>query len=181
MSHSRRTLLWISITLLLISIPTLLVTAQDKDVPSDIAIRKILKAQTIAWNQDNAQAWVQDFSEDADFINIIGTHFNGQAETQKRHAALFSGIFRNSHLEVEVWKVRQLSPTAVIAETVQTLRGYDALPPGVEPTEPGVLRTRMKYVFEKQGRDWRIVSAQNTAIHPKPPISSTKSLLNTTP
>lgn len=175
-----RTLLFLSIALLM-SISTLVATAQAPYASPDTAIRTILNAQTIAWNQDNAQAWVENFSEDADFINIIGTHFDGKAETEKRHAVLFSGIFKNSQLEIEVWKVRQLGRKASVAETVQTLRGYDALPPGVEPTEPGVLRTRMKYVFEKQGRDWKIVSAQNTAIHPKPLISSTKSLLNTTP
>lgn len=167
MIHSRRTLLWMS-TVLLVSIPTVLATAQPPDTPDEIAIRKILNTQTNAWNQDDARAWVQDFSKDADFINIIGTHFDGQAETEKRHATLFSGIFKNSHLEVEVWKVRLLGPKAAVAETVQTLRGYDALPPGVEPTEPGVLRTRMKYVFQKQARHWKIVSAQNTAIHPVP-------------
>lgn len=165
--HSRRTLLWIS-TVLLVSIPSLLATAQAPDAPNEIAIRRILAEQTNAWNQDNAQAWVRDFSKDADFINIIGTHFNGQAETEKRHAMLFSGIFRNSHLEVEVWKVRLLSSTAAVAETVQTLQGYDALPLGIEPTEPGVLRTRMKYVFQKQAGRWKIVSAQNTAIGVQP-------------
>ncbi|GJD22229.1 hypothetical protein RIVM261_071850 [Rivularia sp. IAM M-261] len=170
MKRLHRALLFLSIALI-VSISTLLVaTAQSRYASSDTAIRTIINMQAIAWNQDNAQAWVKDFSEDADFINIIGTHFNGRVETQKRHAALFSGIFKNSHLEVEVWKVRQLGNKGSVAETVQTLRGYDALPPGIEPTEPGVLKTRMKYVFEKQGRDWKIVSAQNTAIHPKPPI-----------
>lgn len=167
MMHSRRTLLWIS-TVFLVSIPSLLATAHAPDAPDETAIRTILVEQTNAWNQDDAQAWVRDFSKDADFINIIGTHFDGQAETQKRHAVLFSGIFRNSLLEVEVWKVRLLSRKAAVAETVQTLRGYDALPPGIEPTEPGVLKTRMKYVLEKQAGRWKIVSAQNTAIHPVP-------------
>jgi uncharacterized protein (TIGR02246 family) len=168
MMHSRRSLLWIS-TVLIVSIPSLLATAQAPDAPPDeIAIRTILTEQTNAWNQDDAQAWVRDFSKDADFINIRGTYFDGQAETQKRHAALFSGIFKNSHLEVEVQKVRLLSPKAAVAETVQTLQGYDALPPGIEPTEPGVLKTRMKYVFQKRAGRWKIVSAQNTAISPMP-------------
>lgn len=165
--HSRRTLLWIS-SVLFVSMPSLLATAQAPVSLDELAIRRIVSEQTKAWNQDNAQAWVRDFSKDADFINIVGTHFNGQTETENRHAVLFSSIFRNSHLEVEVWKVRLLSSTAAVAETVQTLRGYDALPLGIEPTEPGVLRTRMKYVLQKQAGRWKIVSAQNTAIGIQP-------------
>ena len=163
MFHPRRTLLSLSMALL-ISISTLLATVQARDVTEEITIRTILVNQANAWNQGNATAWVQDFSQDADFINIIGTHFAGKAQTQKRHAVLFSSIFKNSHLDVEVWKVRRLGKLAAVAETVQTLRGYSALPPGIEPTEPGVLKTRMKYVLEKQAKNWKIVSAQNTAI-----------------
>lgn len=154
---------WISInTALLILIPSLVIA----QVPDEIAIRKLVSEQTKAWNQHDAQAWVRDFSQDADFINIIGTHFNGQNATKVRHAALFNGIFKNTHLEVKIWKVRLLGSQAAIVETVQTLRGYDALPPLIQPTEPGVLKTRMKYVLHKQAGRWKIVSAQNTAIHP---------------
>lgn len=156
---------WKSInTALLVLIPSLVIA----QVPDEIAIRKILSEQTKAWNQHDAQAWVRDFSQDADFINIIGTHFNGQNATKLRHAALFNGIFKNTHLEVKIWKVRLLGSQAAIVETVQTLRGYDALPPLIQPTEPGVLKTRMKYVLQKQAGRWKIISAQNTAIYPMP-------------
>ncbi|OUL21038.1 SgcJ/EcaC family oxidoreductase [Nostoc sp. 106C] len=163
MIYSRPT--WIGMSaVLLVLIPSLVIA----QVPDEIAIRKLLTEQTKAWNQHDAQSWVRDFSQDSDFINIIGTHFAGQNATRERHAALFSGIFKKTHLEVEIWKVRLIGSQAAIVETVQTLRGYDALPPGIEPTEPGVLRTRMKYVLQKQAGRWKIISAQNTAIHPTP-------------
>lgn len=156
---------WIGINAaLLVLIPSLVIA----QVPDEIAIRRLLTEQTKAWNQHDAQAWVRDFSQDVDFVNIIGMYFDGQDATKSRHATLFNGIFKNTHLDVKIWKVRLLGSEAAIVETVQTLRGYDALPPGIQPTEPGVLRTRMKYVLQKQSGRWKIISAQNTAIHPLP-------------
>lgn len=134
------------------------------------AIRALLAAQAAAWNAGDAKAWTKDFAADADFINIAGSHFKGREETEQRHAQLFASIFKGSRVDVGVWKVRMLGPAAAVAETVHELRGFSRLPPGIRPTvEPGLLRTRMKYVFVKQGDAWVIVSAQNTAIAPAAP------------
>lgn len=132
-------------------------------------IRSLLSEQTAAWNRGDASAWARDFSSDADFINILGMHFQTREQVEKRHADLFGSIFRGSRLSVTVWKVRMLSPVSALAETVHELQGHARLPPPIQPTEPnGLLRTRMKYVLLKSGGQWVIVSAQNTAITPSP-------------
>lgn len=135
----------------------------------DDAVRSVLAEQAAAWNQHDAKVWAKDFTADADFINILGMLFQGREEIEKRHADLFESIFGNSQLVFTVQKVRFLSPTSAVAETVHELRGYTRLPPGIQPTDStGLLRTRMKYVFVQAAGKWVIVSAQNTAISPPP-------------
>lgn len=134
------------------------------------AIRTLLAEQTAAWNRGDAKAWTAGFAADADFVNILGMYFAGRQAIEDRHAQLFSTIFRGSHLEVGVEKVRFVGPDAAIAETIHRLRGFARLPPGIQPTDAsGELRTRLKYVLERRPAGWTIVSAQNTAIHPTPP------------
>jgi len=132
-------------------------------------IRQTLAQQEAAWNQHDAKAWVAAFSDDAEFINILGTSLQGRAEIERRHAEIFRTIFARSHVVVKTRKVRALGPSAALAETDYELRDYDRLPPGIRPTDAdGTLRTRLKYVWELRAEGWRIVSAQNTAILPPP-------------
>lgn len=132
------------------------------------AIRAAIAKQADAWNRHDTKAWMEPFSEDAEFINILGTALLGRPEIEQRHAELFSGIFSKSRVTVTTRQVRSLGATAAVAETDYELRGYDRLPPGIQPTEPdGTLRTRMKYVWQLRPEGWRVVTAQNTAIFPR--------------
>lgn len=131
-------------------------------------IRAAIAQQADAWNRHDAKAWMTPFSEDAEFVNILGMALLGPPEIEQRHAELFSGIFSRSRVTVTTRQVRSLGATAAVAETEHELRGYDRLPPGIQPTEAdGTLRTRMKYVWQLRPEGWRIVSAQNTAVAPR--------------
>lgn len=131
-------------------------------------IRSAIAKQADAWNRHDTKAWMAPFSEDAEFINIMGSALLGRPEIEQRHAELFTGIFRRSRVAVTTRQVRPLGATAAVAETDYELRGYDRLPPGIVATDPdGTLRTRMKYVWQLRPEGWRIVSAQNTAVAPR--------------
>jgi len=134
---------------------------------AELAIRQILTHQAEDWNRHDAKAWVAAFSDDAEFINIMGTSLQGRAEIERRHAEIFATIFARSRIVVTTRKVRMLGASAALAETDYELRDYDRLPPGIQATDAdGTLRTRLKYVCELAPDGWRIVAAQNTAILP---------------
>lgn len=135
-------------------------------------IREILAQQAADWNRHDAKAWVAPFSDDAEFINILGMSLEGHAEIERRHDEIFKTIFARSRVVVTTRKVRMLGDRAALAETDYELRDYDRLPPGIQPTDAdGTLRTRLKYIWELRANGWRIVAAQNTAIFPLPPAS----------
>jgi hypothetical protein len=43
------------------------------------------------------------------------------------------------------------------------------MPAGIQPTEPGVLLTRLKLVLAHRDKRWWIATSQNTAVIPGPP------------
>jgi uncharacterized protein (TIGR02246 family) len=140
-----------------------------EQVHGEAAIRALLTAQAEAWNAHDARAWAAPFTDDADFVNIMGTLFVGRSQIEQRHAELFGGIFSTSRVTVTTRQVTSLGATAALAETVHELRDYARLPPGIRPTDAdGTLRTRLKYVLVLTPAGWRIRSAQNTAIVPAP-------------
>ena len=134
----------------------------------EASLRKLVAEQTEAWNRHDAAAWSKDFAPDAEFINIVGTVFSGREEIEKRHAAVFASLFKDSRSEVTVRKILFVAPYVAVVDTEHVVTGYTGLPPGVQATEPGVLRTRMRYVMKQTGGKWLIVAGQNTDVKPAP-------------
>jgi uncharacterized protein (TIGR02246 family) len=130
-------------------------------------IKHILSAQEVAWNVGDSTSWGSAFTEDADFINVLGQAFHGRETIVQLRAREFAGAFKGSHATVTVRQFRQLTPDVVMVEAVHEVTGYKTLPPGIVPTTPGMLRTRMKYVLIKREEAWQIVAAQNTAVLPE--------------
>lgn len=134
--------------------------------PAPPALEQLLRQQETAWNAGDAAAFAATFSPDADFVNIRGDFFHGRPGIQAQHAAIFAGPFRTSHLTITVQQFVQLSPTIGVLDTTHEVTHFYFLPPGILATEPGILRTRLKYVAVLHDGQWQFVSAQNTAILP---------------
>lgn len=126
----------------------------------------MMDRQVAGWNTMDAELWAADFTEDSDFVNIIGMHFTDRAQNVARHAFLFETIFRGSTLDAKILRVRRLTEDVALVHTRFTLRGHSANPPGVENTEPEVLKTHISFVLHRIDGAWRIAAAQNTAITP---------------
>jgi uncharacterized protein (TIGR02246 family) len=129
-------------------------------------VQRILTKQEIAWNVGDSNAWSSTFSEDADFINILGQVFHGRETITQEHANIFGGQLKGTHAKITLRQFRQITPDVVLVEVLNEVTGLKSLPPGISATEPGVLKTRMKYVLMKHEELWQIVAAQNTAVLP---------------
>ena len=58
--------------------------------PADrTALENIVRQLEAAWNAMDGSAFAAPFAADADFVNIRGEHFRGQASIAAGHAALF--------------------------------------------------------------------------------------------
>ncbi|WIG97779.1 SgcJ/EcaC family oxidoreductase [Myxococcus sp. SDU36] len=136
--------------------------------PAEADILQLVSEQTEAWNRQDAVAWSKDFAQDASFINIVGTVFEGRDEIQQRHAGIFASIFKGSQSQVTVRKVQFIREDLAIVDATHAVTGHPGLPPGVQDTEPGLLRTQMRYVMKHANGQWQILAGQNTDVKPRP-------------
>jgi uncharacterized protein (TIGR02246 family) len=132
-------------------------------------LTRLLEKQQHAWNAGDGSAWSADFTEDADFVNILGQLFAGRAAIAERHRRILAGPFSGSQCEVKVRRISALAANVLVIETIHEVRGFLALPPGVRATSVGLLQTRMKYLAVRYNHRWQFVAAQNTAISPDSP------------
>jgi uncharacterized protein (TIGR02246 family) len=142
--------------------------AQPAGDADSVAIAAIVADFDAAWAQGDADRWVAHYAPDAVFINILGMVLPDAEATRARHEQIFRGVFRGSRYHSTLRHLRFLGQDAAVADVDVAVTGFSALPPGSRPTEPGVLRTRMRHVLERVGGRWWIVATQNTAVAPAP-------------
>jgi uncharacterized protein (TIGR02246 family) len=127
-------------------------------------ISAIEQEQAAAWNAHDAKRYAALFTADADVVNVLGWHWHGRAELERKLARGFAFVFANSQLSVHVVAVRFLKPDVAIAHVPWTMTG--ALSPtggGATPPQQG-LQTQ---VLVEQGGRWRIAAFQNANAVPE--------------
>lgn len=134
----------------------------------EAGVTGIATAWDAAWNAGDAGAIAALFVDDAEFINGRGQIAQGAATIYANNAAALAGVFKGSHTQGTTRGIAFLSGTAAVLDVDNELTGFNALPPGTVPTEPGVLRARFKRVVVKRGGVWRILQMQLTNVAPTP-------------
>ncbi len=128
------------------------------------AIKGVGAAFVDDWNRHDMKALGSLFSDDAQFVNVIGLWWHSRAEIQKEHEALHATRMRSSHLVATETAVRLLDPDAAVLVHRWELTGDTGIDGVTLPMRRGI----MTLVTVKEGHRWQIVSAQNTDIVPLP-------------
>jgi uncharacterized protein (TIGR02246 family) len=134
-----------------------IVTEQDREKTAVIAV---VQHFVDAWNLHDMGAFASIFSEDADFVNVIGQRWIGREAIKKAHAANHATLFKLSHLSIQDISVRFLKPDIAVLRCIPKLSGQldhagRILPPRY---------TILTFIMMKAGGEWPVVVAQNTNI-----------------
>ena len=124
------------------------------------ALRGIVAKLEAAWNRGDSVGWTAVFADDADFIHILGGHFNGQTAIERGHRAIFDTIYKGSTNKFTVEKIRPVGDNAAIVFVYAELK---VITPGVPP----LLNARPTMIAQRVGDDWKIVTFQNTLVTPE--------------
>ncbi len=131
---------------------------------AEAAIRQIVADQVAAWNAGDGVAYAKPFAAHGRFTNVYGQRYKGHAAFEQRHIRIFAEFFRGTKLSASILGLRMLGTHAAFAEIATEVRGVGVMPPGVDPTADGVLRTQLLQVFERRSEGWQIVAHHNVAV-----------------
>jgi len=139
-------------------------TTSEPSAEAKAQIASVIAALSDSWNQHDMAAYGAQFADDADFVNVVGMHWNGREEITARHEEVHRSIFRNSTLRTLDYSLRLLSPGIVLAHIRWEMTGHEA-PPGA-PFSADARRGIITGVFVEQAGRWLIAAFQNTDIVP---------------
>ncbi len=110
-----------------------------------------------AWNAADGAAFAEPFTEDADFIHILGGYYVGRSAIEAGHRMIFGTIYKGSTVRFSVEKVRFLRPDVALVFMRQYLQFF-------EDGHPRELEGRPTIVAQQADGKWKIAALQNTRI-----------------
>ncbi len=116
-----------------------------------------------AWNNRDAVALANLFSEDAEFVNVVGLWWNNRHDIWKAHDYGLRVIFNNSKIELRKTTCRIIGDAAALVHARMKLTGQTEHD---EINKPGDRKNIFSFVLEKKEKGWVVISAHNTDIVP---------------
>ena len=101
------------------------------------------------------------FTDDADFVNIVGMHWSGKAQIVKAHRVVFTTRYKGVPQHIAESTYGSLAPGLVLVTSTIKMDDYTAQD-GKRMTDNVF---RMTWVMEKKAGGWLIRSAANVPIN----------------
>lgn len=146
------------------------VDTASSQAPATAAVRAVATTLAADWNRHDMKAFAALFTEDADFVNVIGLWWHGRSEIQKQHEVLHATRMRDSRLVATETAVHLLREDVAVIHIRWQLSGDTGLDGVTLPMRQGV----MSLVTVRKGSEWQIASAQNTDVVPLPNVPPQK-------
>jgi len=141
---------------------------QGQAVDDKAAIQAIVQSEGDAWNAGDAEAFAKYYAEDGSFTNVIGQQLYGRKAFIEQHARIFSTIYKGSHNDFSIGKIKFLRPDVAVVDIDGILKGANRLPPGLKALEDGALHVKLQEVMTKESGVWMIAAFHNVAVYPLP-------------
>ncbi len=128
----------------------------------DDSVRKVVTDYEDAWNKHDADAILRLFTEDADWVNVAGSWWHGQAEHRRGTTWVHEHVFKNARGHIGTVFVRFTTQDTAVAIFTHDVESF-VLPDGSR--NPGGNHRLSFFLVKRQGH-WLITSGQNTEIKP---------------
>ena len=115
------------------------------------------------WNNRDVDELVSVFTEDAEFVNVVGLWWHNIKEIRKAHDYGLKVIFKDSTLKIQKVTTKYLSEEIVLIHAKMLLRNQSA---HGDVRTPQLRQNLFSFVAKQFNGEWKCVSAHNTDIVP---------------
>lgn len=116
-----------------------------------------------AWMERDAGYLASLFTEDAEFVNVVGLWWHNREDIKEAHAYGFHKIFGDSNLRLMETTVKKLDDHIAVVHARMRLMNQT---PSKENETPSIRQNIFSFVVKKLEDKWICESAHNTDIIP---------------
>lgn len=124
-----------------------------------VAIEAIARRHQQAWNTHDRAAFESLFTDDADFVNVLGQRAHGRGQIGADFGNIHRTFMRNTEITMEPPLVRAIGDRTAIAHIRWTMTGMERVPGW---NVPEVRHGMLIYVAIERAGEWKITALQNT-------------------
>lgn len=128
------------------------------------SVRQVVDAYEQAWNKHDVDAMTSLFTDDIEWINIVGMWWRGLPEVKRGYVWIHETMLKNVPIHQDSCSVRLV--TSGIAISVVTWSKASFVTPGGEQMPEG--KDRMSLYLVRLGDRWLITGGHNTTINRGP-------------
>ena len=129
-----------------------------KSTNTTTVVQDVVEALERAWNDADGGAFAAAFTDDADFIDIRGSHHRGRQEIGDGHQAIFDSIYKESNVRYSVVSATPVGDRAVLGIVAATLNAPGGPLQGVHDSRISVV------VVDDAATGWKVRSFHNTLV-----------------
>ncbi len=126
------------------------------------AIRQVVDNYVMLWNKHDMSTFGSLFTDDAEWVNVVGMVWRGKAVIEKVHQVVHKTNFKNRNMQLDNMTVRFIRPDVAVSIVRWTLDGFEA--PDGRHFDKGTNVATL--VFAKQNGKWLITSGENVVVDP---------------
>ena len=136
-------------------------TTSSTTTQTETAIQSVMAAFMNAWNTHDAKTYAALFTEDGDFVNVMGLWMKGRIAIKQGHRQVFSTFLKESLLKITDTQIKFLKPDIALLHCTWEISGQQS------PDGSHVLQnTGVWTAIMIQQDDWKIAALQNTGTIP---------------
>jgi uncharacterized protein (TIGR02246 family) len=139
---------------------------QVLETPATTKIEGFVHAVIDAWNRHDMRAYAACFTQDADFVNVVGMHWRGRPEIEACHIRLHETVFRDTSLRTLEWTVRFLGPEVGLVHISWEMTGAVGTENWQVPKVRHGVMTLVLVPAAEAEFGWLATSAHNTEVVP---------------
>ena len=154
----KRLIITIAVAFVALSRP---VVAADSET-DEKAIRQVVNDYVTLWNKHDMSTFGNLFTDDAEWVNVVGMVWRGKAVIKKVHQVVHATNFKNRNMQLDNMTVRFIRPDVAVSIVRWTVDGFEAPDGRRFPKGPNVATL----VLVKQDGRWLISSGENVTVDP---------------
>ncbi len=123
------------------------------------SVEQLLALLQDSWNRHDMTAYTAQFTQDAYYVNALGTEWRGRTEIEDGHVRMHRTVFHESTITRMDRRLQTVAPGVVVCVADWEMVGSNP-PPGWKMQHPRQGKLTLVLVQSETG--WRIAAGQNT-------------------
>jgi uncharacterized protein (TIGR02246 family) len=145
-------------------------SAESGTAADEAAIKQVVAGFSNGWNTHDAHSMCVSLADDVEWVNWRGEAVHTRKEVEDTHAALFAGLYKNTHRTDTVKSIRYLTPELVSVENYWSMTGAKKRDGSDWPYREGFVN----YLMAKRNGRWVIIISHTADFNAKAPGSASQ-------